>query len=360
MKRSLLHLLAAASVFCLTLGSLACKTGSSGAAAPASGGIAMDPTAKLGEMDGQPITYGDLQADKDQGSKLKQAETKALTDLYEARHGALEELMNKRMLEGEAKAKGKTLEEWFKTDFMAGIPDPSEDELKKVYEEHKGQIPPGQSFEDLKPRLSQFVKQSAGKEHMSKLIETLKAKHGVTVALAPPELPRVEIAATGPARGPESAKVTIVEFSDFQCPFCGREAPVVDKLMKDYDGKVKLVFRHFPLDFHPFAAKAAEAGACAADQNKFWEMHDKMFGNQQKLTIDDLKGYAKAIGIDAGKFDKCLDSGEKKASVDSDEKAGAAAGVNGTPAFFINGIFVNGAVPYEQLKDAVDRELKKG
>ena len=105
----------------------------------------------------------------------------------------------------------------------------------------------------------------------------------------------------------------------------------------------------------------AEAGACAADQgtDKFWKLHDKMFGNQQKLAVDDLKGYAKEIGIDAARFDRCLDSGEKRAVVESDEKAGQDAGVSGTPAFFVNGIFINGAVPYEQFKETLDRELKR-
>ena len=131
--------------------------------------------------------------------------------------------------------------------------------------------------------------------------------------------------------------------------------------MKEYDGKVRLVFRHFPLDFHPYAQKAAEAGACAADQgtDKFWKLHDKMFGNQQKLAVDDLKGYAKEVGVDTARFDKCLDSGEKRTVVDADEKAGQQAGVSGTPAFFVNGIFINGAVPYEQFKETVDRELKR-
>jgi protein-disulfide isomerase len=131
--------------------------------------------------------------------------------------------------------------------------------------------------------------------------------------------------------------------------------------MKEYDGKVRLVFRNFPLDFHQFAAKAAEAGACAADQgtDKFWALHNKMFENQQKLAVDDIKGYAKQVGLDPTRFDKCLDSGEKRSEIDDDQKAGAAAGVNGTPAFFINGIFVNGAQPYEQMKQTIDRELKK-
>jgi protein-disulfide isomerase len=169
----------------------------------------------------------------------------------------------------------------------------------------------------------------------------------------------VEVEAKGPARGPANALVTIVEFSDFQCPYCSREVPVIERVMKDYDGKVRLVFRHYPLDFHPFAQKAAEAGACAQDQGKFWELHDKMFTNQNKLGVDDLKGYAKSLGMDPSKFDQCLDSGEKKALVEEDMKAGSAAGVSGTPAFFINGVFINGAQPYEQIKQAVDRELKK-
>ena len=194
---------------------------------------------------------------------------------------------------------------------------------------------------------------------MGKTLEDLKAKHHVQVALEAPELPRVEVEAKGPSRGPANAPVTIVEFSDFQCPYCGREVPVIDRILKEYDGKVRLVFRHYPLDFHTFAGKAAEAGACAQDQGKFWELHDKMFSNQGKLAVDDLKGYAKSVGMDASKFDKCLDSGEKKALVEEDMKAGSAAGVNGTPAFFINGVFINGAQPYEQIKQTVDRELKR-
>ncbi|HYY53594.1 MAG TPA: thioredoxin domain-containing protein, partial [Myxococcales bacterium] len=166
--------------------------------------------------------------------------------------------------------------------------------------------------------------------------------------------------AKGPARGPANAPVTIVEFSDFQCPYCGREYPVIERLMKEYDGKVRLVFRQYPLDFHQQAGKAAEASLCAADQGKFWELHDKMFTHQDKLAVTDLKGYAKSLGMDAAKFEKCLDSGEKKTLVDEDLKAGNAAGVSGTPAFFINGIFINGAQPYEQMKQAVDRELRKG
>ena len=332
---------------------VACRTGGG----PSGGtGTGMDPAAKIAEVDGKTITYADLQADSEVGPKLRQAEIKAQTDLYEQRRNLVDEMINRKLLEDEAKSKGKTLEQWYQTEYVNSVPEPSDDDAKKFYEEHKAQIPPGQSFDDLKGRIKQVVKQQKLRENMGKTLEELKARHKVQVALQPP---RIDVEPKGPARGPANAAVTIVEFSDFQCPYCGREYPVIERLMKEYDGKVRLVFRHFPLDFHPFAQKAAEAGACAQDQGKFWELHDKMFTNQGKLAVDDLKGYAKSLGMDAAKFDKCLDSGEKKPLVEEDLKAGSAAGVSGTPAFFINGLFINGAQPYEQMKQAVDGELQR-
>jgi len=354
MKSRTLHALAVACAASF----VACRTGGGKSA---SGGIAgMDPTTKVAEVDGQPVTYGDLQNDHEVGAKLRQAEVKALTDLYDQRRGLLDEMISRRLLEEEAKAKGKTVEQWYQTEYVTSVTEPSDAEAKAFYEEHKAQVPQGQTFDDLKDRIKQAVRQQKLREGMGKVLDDLKSRHHVQVSLQAPDLPRIDVEAKGPSRGPTNAPVTIVEFSDFQCPYCGREYPVIERLMKEYDGKLRLVFRHYPLDFHPFAQKAAEAGACAQDQGKFWELHDKMFTNQGKLAVADLKGYAKLLGMDAPKFDKCLDSGEKKALVDDDLKAGSAAGVNGTPAFFINGIFVNGAQPYEHMKQAVDRELRKG
>jgi protein-disulfide isomerase len=337
------------------LAAAACKTGSSRSASDKSP-VSVEPTEKVATIDGQPITYGEV--DKQSGGKLKQAEVKALTDLYDARRGAIDEMLTKRLLEDEAKTKGKTLDQWYQSDFLQSLPQPSEEEVKQLYEQHKNELG-GQPYEQVHERLVQYVKQQKSREQLTAHLDQLKQQHNVQITLAPPNLPRVEVAAKGPSRGPDNAAVTIVEFSDFQCPFCGRVFPTVEKLMKDYDGKVRLVFRHFPLSFHPNAEKAAEAAACAQDQGKFWQMHDKMFTNQQKLAVDDLKSLAKDIGLDQGKFDKCLDSGEKAAMVSADEKDGEQAGVSGTPAFFINGIFINGAVPYEQFKETVDRELKR-
>ncbi|HYV65246.1 MAG TPA: thioredoxin domain-containing protein [Myxococcales bacterium] len=338
----------------LVLAVAACKTSSQAQQSP----LAVPASEQVAVMDGKPITYGEVE--KEQGGRLIQAEIKALTELHDVRRSAVEQYVTKRLLEEEAKSKGETLEQWYEKDLLGKVAGPSEAEMKQFYEQNKQQMG-GQSYEQIKDRIAQHLRQQKGREELTRVVDELKAKHGYQFTFAAPNLPRVEVAATGPARGPENAPVTIVEFSDFQCPYCGREYPVVERLMKEYDGKVRLVFRHFPLDFHPHAQKAAEAGACAADQggDKFWKLHDRMFTNQQKLAVEDLKGYAKEVGLDAARFDKCLDGGEKKALVDADEKAGQEAGVSGTPAFFVNGVFVNGAVPYEQFKDAIERELKR-
>jgi protein-disulfide isomerase len=148
-----------------------------------------------------------------------------------------------------------------------------------------------------------------------------------------------------------------VEFSDFECPYCGSAHDTVEQVMNSYAGKVRLVYRQFPLSFHPHAAKAAEASLCAADQGKFWEYHDVLFKNQKKLEPTELKAHASEVGLDGQKFGQCLDSGDKKKAVDADQQAGLAAGVGGTPAFFINGIFLNGAQPIDEFKKVIDAEL---
>jgi protein-disulfide isomerase len=165
------------------------------------------------------------------------------------------------------------------------------------------------------------------------------------------------VAAEGPAMGEEKAPVTIVEFSDYQCPFCSRAEDTVKKVLDSYKGKVRLVFRDYPLPFHPQAQKASEAAHCAGDQGKYWQMHEKLFANQSALGVPQLKDHAKGLGLDAAKFDKCLDSGEKAKIVETSKKAGDEAGVNGTPAFFINGRPLSGAREFEKFKEIIDYEL---
>jgi protein-disulfide isomerase len=169
--------------------------------------------------------------------------------------------------------------------------------------------------------------------------------------------------------GNKNAKVTIVEFSDFQCPFCRKFwSETLPQIKKDYidTGKVNLVYRDFPLSFHPAAKVSAEATGCAADQGKYWEMHDKIFSEQAKkgtgtiqYTETDLKKWATQIGLDAAKFNSCLDSGKYTEEVAKDAEDGAKFGVSGTPFFFVGGQSVNGAYPFATFKTAIDAELAK-
>jgi protein-disulfide isomerase len=172
--------------------------------------------------------------------------------------------------------------------------------------------------------------------------------------------PKIEVTSDGkPSLGTDDAPVTIVEFSDFQCPFCRQMQPTLKRLMAEYEGKVKLVFHDFPLrNIHPQAQKAAEAAQCAAEQKKFWPYHDKLFA-AASLQIDDLKKYAQELELHVEQFTACLDSNKYAGGIDADMQAGQNAGVNATPTFFVNGYPLSGAVAYEHFKELVDAALEQ-
>ncbi|MBZ4416433.1 thioredoxin domain-containing protein [Myxococcus sp. RHSTA-1-4] len=170
---------------------------------------------------------------------------------------------------------------------------------------------------------------------------------------------KVDVPADSPVFGPANAKVTIVEFSDFECPFCSRVTPTLTKIKENYGKDVRVVFRHQPLPFHANAKLAAEASMAAHEQGKFWEMHDKLFSNQKALDRASLEKYAQELGLNVGKFKAALDSGKFKAKVEADMAAGSAVGANGTPTFFINGREFVGAQPFESFKKLIDEEIGK-
>jgi protein-disulfide isomerase len=202
-----------------------------------------------------------------------------------------------------------------------------------------------------------------------------------TVAALPAAAPAGRAAAAAPARdnrpdpskhykintagspgkgGPESAKVTVVEFSDFQCPFCSRVTPTLNQIEEAYGKDVRIVFKHLPLRMHTKAPAAHAAAEAAHRQGKFWEMHDKIFANQRELTEAKYVEYATELGLDVEKFKKDSASAEVKKKVDNDAKEAAALGVTGTPGFFINGLFLSGARPFDSFKTVIDKELKAG
>jgi len=178
---------------------------------------------------------------------------------------------------------------------------------------------------------------------------------------ATPAPARTEVATAGhPARGPAAAPVTIVEFSDFECPFCGRLFPTLKAVENIYLNRVRIVYRQFPLRrIHPLAEKAAEASLCANEQGHFWEMHDSLFGDQEHLAVDALKARAVELKLDTSAFNTCLDSGKEVAAIDKDIAECTKAVVTGTPTMFINGRMLVGAQPYAQIQAVIEDELQR-
>ncbi|HET6439127.1 MAG TPA: thioredoxin domain-containing protein [Anaeromyxobacter sp.] len=312
-----------------------------------------EPVAKIGS---QTITAGEL--DKEVKGQLQQLENEYQEKVYQTKRQALESIIQKRVFEAKAKEAGvATPEELVQKDILSKIADPSDAEVQQVYDGAKAngqQLPP---IEQVKPDIIRFIKAQKGQGELMAYYEKLKADQKVEILLPAYLPPKVSVEAKGPAKGPKNAPVIIVEFSDFQCPYCIRAEKTVSDLLAAYPEKIRLVYRDFPLPIHKLAPKAAEASQCAADQDKYWEMHDKLFSVEGKLEIDNLKKYARDVGLDGDKFDKCLDSGEKAKVVAEAHKAGEDLGINGTPAFFINGRLISGAQPLDEFKKLVDAEL---
>ena len=160
-----------------------------------------------------------------------------------------------------------------------------------------------------------------------------------------------------PAIGPENAPVTIVEFSDFQCPFCGRVGPTLKRIKKEYGDQVRIVFKHQPLDFHAKAPAAHAAAEAAHRQGKFWEMHDKIFADQKAMSPEKYVEYATELELDLEQFQKDVASAEVKSRIDADKLQAAKLGSSGTPGFFVNGLNLSGAKPFEAFKVLIDKEL---
>ena len=329
------------SLLVCTLALVGCNRSNSALAPSTSSGGALSPDTAVATVRGQKITAAEL----DETVKAQ---------LFQARKQGLEQMITERLIQEEAKKRNLTEEQFLKAEVDDKVPPPTEAQIKEMYDRSASQLPPGATLEQYRERIAEFMVRPQRQERAKQLFEQLRKDANVVVTLSEP---RKQVEAKGPSRGPKDAKITIVEFSDFQCPFCSRAHDTVEQVMQAYPGKLRLVFRHFPLDFHKQAPKAAEAAMCADEQGKFWEYHDVLFKNQQKLEPADLKAHASVVGLDAGKFGSCLDSSKFAQAVKADTEAGKKVGVSGTPAFFINGVMLSGAQPYEEFKRVIDQEL---
>ncbi len=274
---------------------------------------------------------------------------------YETLNNGLDELVSEQLIVLEAKSRNVTPEQLTATEVTAKVPAPSDADIQKVYDENKEQLG-GATLDSVKPRIVEFLKQQKEEERQEAFIAELKGKYKTVVLL---KAPVVEVGTGGrPVRGNDKAPITIIAFSDYECPFCKRAEPVVEQVRKTYGDKVRYVMRDYPLPFHKDARPAAEAAACANVQGKFWEFHDKLW-TAPSLSSDKLKAIATELALDQKKFDDCMAKQEFKAVIDKDMEDGAAVGVNGTPAFFINGRMLSGAQPFEKFKEIIDEELAR-
>ncbi|MDX2020415.1 MAG: thioredoxin domain-containing protein [Deltaproteobacteria bacterium] len=326
------------------------------AAAASTGGV--DPAKTVATIDGQEVKMAEV--DELAKADLGRADAEHAERVHGIRSQALTSLVEKRLIEKKAKAENITPEQLIEREVNAKAPKPTDKEIQELYDRTKASGRPLPPIEQVREDITKFLTGRKSQDIRDNFINGLKAASKVEIKLPPLLLPKVQVAAEGPSKGEASAPVTIVEFSDFECPFCSRAEESVKKVMEAYKGKVRLFYRDFPLPFHSKAQKASEAALCAGEQGKYWEMHETLFANQQALEVPALKEHAKKLSLDGKKFNECLDSGRTASQVEASKKAGEAVGVTGTPAFFINGRMISGAQPFEKFKEVIDNELAGG
>jgi protein-disulfide isomerase len=310
---------------------------------------------------GEKVTLDQLQkrtrdASNEQQRAYERQQRQLRMEYERARAQLLESTLNQqiddRVLELEAAARHST-----RLAVLGDVktPEVSATEVQAFYDSQKGQI--NQPLAAVAGQIRMMLLNQAADRATRQYLDQLRAKYQATVLLEPL---RAAVAPEGASRGAEGAPVTIVEFADFQCPYCARMVPVMQQVLASYPKQVRVVYRNLPLSgIHPDAAKAAEAGACARAQGKFWEMHDAMFADQASLNPDALKGKAVRVGLDAAEFANCLDSGKAAADVARDVQAAEDQGIAGVPAFFVNGRYLNGAMAYDEIAAVIDDELRR-
>lgn len=276
---------------------------------------------------------------------------------YDLKMTQLNQLLIKKLIGNEAKKANMDLDAYIQKNVTKGEIKISDAEYKKFVKEK--QIPEAQINEQLKTRIFAYLKEQKKDQLIEGYVAKLTKSQPVEVYFKKPRMNvNVEVG-QAPVWGNTKAAVTIIEFSDFQCPFCSRAATTVSEIKKKYSGKVQIAFKHFPLPMHKDARPAAEASMCVHEQggDKFWKFHDLAFKAQDKLDKDSLQKLAKDSGADVKKFNACLEAKKFASVVDSEMAYGEKLGVRSTPTFFINGQLVAGALPIEQISEIIDEEL---
>lgn len=312
------------------------------------------PEQVAARLDGADIGHAEaLDLAADQFEQLDQQRIQCDLQVASERHKlmerTLEGIVRDRLLTSAADEAGLEPVAWREAEMERLGAELTDEDIDAFFVENEGRIRGGR--EELEDQVRVYLAQE-------RFVDALEDGHEIEYLLEPY---RLEVdAGSGPAKGDPEAAVTIVEWSDFECPYCKSVLPTLDQILEEYPTQVRLVFRHFPLHaIHPNAQAAGEAAVCAQDQGGFWELHDLMFEEQDSLGVDDLLDKAERAGLDADAFAACLDAEDTPGRVEADHRAGIAVGVNGTPALFVNGRPLAGAVAYEDLAAVVEDELER-
>jgi protein-disulfide isomerase len=297
-------------------------------------------------IDGKTFTSADVQR-KNPGATFQARNT-----LFEAERKAADEFINDYVLEREAKNQNLTVDQLLERHAYNTLPkDPSDEALRVYYDG----IDTAEPYESVREKIRDLVRQRRMAKAKAAYIQSLRSRAAITIRMVPPRAP-VTIG-DAPVRGASGAPVTIIEYADYECPYCQQIQPVIERIEKEYKDKVAFVFKDVPLPMHANAQKASEAAHCAGAQGKFWEYHDRLFTTQQ-YDVAHLREYARSLALDGTAFDKCLDTGAQAQRIKAYVAEAQAIALPGTPGFFVNGRLLSGAVDYETLRQAIDEELR--
>jgi len=297
------------------------------------------------EVNGAKITAGELEAKH--GAELFQART----SYYEAERRVILEAVDQYILQQQAEKEGVTVDALLERHVNAVIAkDPSEEALRVYYEG----VDTAEPFEAVRGKIVDALRQRRLAKAKTTYLQSLRSQAQIVMRLPPP---RAEVSMKDvPVRGPASARVTVLEFADYQCPVCQQVQPTFAKLEAEFEGKIDFAYKDFPLNIHPDAPKAAEASHCAGAQGKYWEYHDLMLATKQ-TDVKALKNYADELKLDKTTFGSCLDKGQMAGVVKQHNDEAQNLGLPGTPAVLVNGRFLSGNVTYEKLRGIILEEL---
>jgi protein-disulfide isomerase len=334
-------------LFCLSVAAAGLSLGLARAAAAATSGSDSRVVATAGSMK---ITEAEVD------EKARPQLSAIQNQVYMVKKRTLDDMIDDYLIDQAAKKAGLSKDAYLKKEVEDKAAAPTEQEMQDFYNKNQARI--RQPFDKIKAPLEQYMKRQKVNAARAEVMAKLRKDANVKVMMSAPRV-QVSTQASAGSTGPNNAPITIVEFSDYQCPFCQRAEDSVKEVMKKYGDKVQLVYMDFPLPMHPNALGAAQAARCAGDQGKYWEFHDALFADQSKLDAAGLKATADKLKLDTKKFGECTDHGLHLDQVKASQQEGTEVGVDGTPTFIINGRMMSGAQPATEMESVIDEELAR-